>query len=103
VDRVNGRIQKLEQRLHTGPGQIVIVSLTDEPAPEEAEARIQKAREQAGANGTVIIVSYDRNDGSPVGSTDGYESLLLPDEASPRIRLKWNDGPEPDGREQELS
>ncbi len=96
MDKVNGRIHKLEERLLTG--RIAILSLADEPTLEVAEARLQKAREQAGANGTVIIVSYDRTEGSP-----DYGPLLLPDEALPRVELQWEDGPEPDGREQELS
>jgi hypothetical protein len=43
------------------PGRIVTVFLTDDPSPEEAERRIAEAREQAGPNGTVIIVEYDHN------------------------------------------
>lgn len=88
MDRLNGRLQKVEEKLLTG--RIATVSLTDEPEPAEAERRLQEAREQAGPNGTLIIITYQ-------GAN--YNSLLQESESVHKIKLKWNDGPEPEASE----
>ena len=53
------RLSEVEKRAR--PGSIVTVSLTDDPSPEEAQRRIDEAKEKAGPNGTVIILALDRN------------------------------------------
>jgi hypothetical protein len=53
------RLSEVEKRAR--PGSIVTVSLTDDPSPEEAQRRIAEAEEEAGPNGTVIILELDHN------------------------------------------